>query len=325
MADVRRSVREWAQSVTPGPYLVALSGGGDSLALAWAASIECPKLGVLAGAVIVDHQLQEDSAEVAERAAEAARELGLQPVITKQVRVGARGGLEEAARHARYQAFREAMAETGALGVLLAHTEDDQAETVLMGLARGSGPASLKGMPAQDPPFWRPLLSLPRATLRRALEDAGVSWWEDPHNTDDRFLRARVRHTVMPVVEEHLGPGVTAALARTAELFRQDADYLDLLARDVADASVEEERPGRASVAVEVLERLPDALATRVIRRMAQSVAATTPTSVQMSQVMALVRAWRGQASVALGGASVERTGAKITVTAEKPTKGRRK
>jgi tRNA(Ile)-lysidine synthase len=190
MADVRRSVREWAHSVTPGPYLVALSGGGDSLALAWAAGIEGPKLGFSVGAVIVDHQLQDDSAEVAGRAADQARELGLQPVLTKNVSVGSSGGLEEAARQARYQAFREAMAETGALGVLLAHTEDDQAETVVMGLARGSGPASLKGMAPADPPFWRPLLALPRSTLRRALEDAGVTWWDDPHNLDDRFLHA---------------------------------------------------------------------------------------------------------------------------------------
>lgn len=324
MADLRRVVREWAQSVPPGLYLVALSGGGDSLALGWAAGIECPKLGLSVGGVIVDHQLQEGSAEVAERAAERAREFGLQPVITKQVVVGSGGGMEDAARQARYQAFREALAETGARGVLLAHTEDDQAETVLMGLARGSGPASLKGMAAADEPFWRPLLALPRATLRRALEDAGVSWWEDPHNRDDRFLRARVRHQVMPVIEEHLGPGAAAALARTADLFRQDSGYLDELAREVVDASVREDNRGHARIAVSVLELLPDALATRVLRRMAQSVRATSPTHAQMAAMMALVRSWRGQASVSLGGARVERTGDTITVKAGKPEKGRR-
>lgn len=323
MANVRRAVREWAQSASPGTYLVALSGGGDSLALAWAASIECPKLGVSIGAVIVDHQLQADSAEVASRAAGQARDLGLQPVITKQVRVGSSGGLEEAARRARYQAFREAMAETGALGVLLAHTEDDQAETVLMGLARGSGPASLKGMAPEDPPFWRPLLSLPRSMLRVALEDAGLSWWEDPHNDDDCFLRARVRHRVMPLVEEHLGPGIAPALARTAELFRQDSQYLDELALELAEASVTEDSEGSVSVPVSVLEGLPDALATRVLRRMAQSIHATIPTHSQMAAMMALVRSWRGQSSVALGGASVERTGERITIRARKPARGR--
>ena len=325
MADVRRMVREWAQSATPGPYLIALSGGGDSLALAWAASIECPKLGISIGAVIVDHQLQADSADVASRAADQARDLGLLPVVTKRVSVGSAGGLEEAARRARYQAFREVIAETGALGILLAHTEDDQAETVLMGLARGSGPASLKGMAPEDPPFWRPLLTLPRATLRLALQDAGLSWWEDPHNDDDRFLRARVRHRVMPLIEEHLGPGIAQALARTAELFRQDSQYLDELARKLAEASVSEDTEGSVSVPVSVLEGAPDALATRVLRRMAQSVHATTPTHSQMTAMMALVQSWRGQSSVALGGASVERTGETIIMRAGKPAKGRTK
>ena len=191
MADTRRAVREWAQSLdkpSEGLYLVALSGGGDSLALAWAAALELPKLGLQIGAVIVDHQLQTDSADVAARAARSAEGWGLSPVLTKVVKVGSGEGPEDAARQARYGAFSEALKETGAVGLLLAHTEDDQAETVVLGLARGSGPGSLKGMAKTDGPYHRPLLGVRREVLRSALTDAGEPWWEDPHNSDPRFL-----------------------------------------------------------------------------------------------------------------------------------------
>lgn len=305
MADVRRAVREWALSSedTPGSlYLVALSGGGDSAALAWAASEELPKRGIRIGAVIVDHQLQVDSAGVASRAADQASGWGLSPVMMKTVEVGTDGGPEDAARNARYRAFTEALAETGSRGILLAHTQDDQAETVLLGLARGSGPASLKGMAARDRAFHRPLLSLPRSTLRSALEDAGQSWWEDPHNSDTRFARVRVREALMPALEKELGPGVSRALARTAELFRQDSDALDELAGAVSDSAVVREGPGHWSVPVSVLEGLSDALLSRVLKGLAHAAGATALGYVHIGEMMKLVRAWSGQAEVTLGG-----------------------
>lgn len=135
--------------VVPGSVadvLVALSGGTDSLALAAATAFEAPRAGLRAGAVIVDHGLQTGSADVAERAAAQARELGLDPVLVRRVEVGTDGGPEAAAREARYAALAEAASETGASAVFLGHTLDDQAETVLLGLARGSGAASLSGM-----------------------------------------------------------------------------------------------------------------------------------------------------------------------------------
>jgi len=312
MADLRRAVREWGEQWPAGSaplHLVALSGGGDSLALAWAAGIELPKLGHRVGAVIVDHQLQPSSAEVAQNAARAATSWGLSPVLVKTIDVASSGGPEEAARKARYQAFSEAMGETQAVGVLLAHTQDDQAETVLLGLARGSGPGSLKGMAANDGPYSRPLLSLPRATLRQALMDAGVSWWEDPHNTEERFSRVRVRHRVLPVLEEEIGPGITGALARTAELFRQDAEALDSFAHTVFEEHVHSDAAGAGAVAVEVsvLESQPTAIASRVVRMMVASVGGGVPNHPQMAAIMALVTSWRGQSAVALAGANVER------------------
>src|SRR5215207_3414871 len=145
IADVRRAVR----AVLPpaGLVLVALSGGADSLALAAATAFEAPRAGCRAGAVIIDHGLQQGSAEVAARAAAQAAELGLQPVLVRRVAVApaGEGGPEASARIARYAALDAAAHETGAVLVLLGHTLDDQAETVLLGLARGAGAASLSG------------------------------------------------------------------------------------------------------------------------------------------------------------------------------------
>ncbi len=318
MADVRRAVRDWASSGTAPAgslLLVALSGGSDSLALAWAASLELPKLGLRVGAVIVDHQLQENSDQVASHAAEQATTLGLNPVVVKRVQVGRSGGPEDAARTARYQALTEALHETGAWGVVLAHTEDDQAETVLLGLARGSGPASLKGMAVTDGPYHRPLLAIPRATIRQALTDAGIEWWEDPHNTDSAYARVRVRQTVLPAVEEALGPGIAPALARTADLFRSDSDALDTLASGLYEQVIHTPSSDVIRVSVAELEGEPDALVSRVIRMMVGAIGATPPTYSQMRQILALVRSWRGQSAVAVAGASVVRIDHHIEVS----------
>lgn len=329
MADLRRAVREWALragDVTDQLYLVALSGGGDSAALAWAASEELPKLGVRLGAVIVDHQLQSDSAGVALRAANQASGWGLAPVMVKTVEVGVSGGPEDAARTARYRAFSEAQVETGARGILLAHTEDDQAETVLLGLARGSGPGSLKGMASRDGHVHRPFLGLSRQTLRLALEDAGQSWWEDPHNSDPRFTRVRVRNELMPVLEKELGPGVSRALARTADLFRQDSEALDGLALGVVDRAVVQGKPGHWSVPVDALEPLPDAILSRVLKHFAETAGATALSHVHVGEMTRLVRDWSGQADVSMSGAVVGRAGgslhARIGVVARGKDKG---
>ena len=322
MADVRRAAREWAGSLDASPgrvlYLVGLSGGGDSLALAWALSEEAPALGVEVGAVIVDHGLQPDSGDVARRAATEAEKLGLQPVLVKSVALDASSNVEENARIARYRAFTEALRETGAQGVVLAHSLDDQAETVLLGLTRGSGPSGLKGMAPQDGTVHRPFLGIERATLRQALEDAGVAWWEDPHNSDERFARVRVRHQVLPVLEQELGPGVAGALARTAELFRADSTALDAEASDWFDRHAVSAKDGSWSVPVDALEQASVALQTRALRMLVMRVGGGAPSYAQTTQLRRLWEQWKGQSAMDVSGASVERRDGQIVARASR-------
>ena len=211
------------------PVLVACSGGADSLALAAAVAFEAPRAGVPAGAVTVDHGLQAGSAARADRTADLLRNLGLDPVTVVRVEVGRDGGPEAAARTARYAALWTAAADRGAR-IALGHTLDDQAETVLLGLGRGSGPRSVAGMVVDRPPFWRPLLGIRRATTRAACAALELPVWDDPWNTDPAYTRVRLRTEALPLLEDVLGGGVAPALARTAALLREDLDLLDRLA-----------------------------------------------------------------------------------------------
>jgi tRNA(Ile)-lysidine synthase len=290
---VRRALAELPHETT---VLVACSGGADSLALAAATAFEAPKLGLRAGAVIVDHGLQADSAHVAETAAEQCRSLGLDPVQVRAVEVGSEGGPEGAARTARYDALRDAADEFGADVVLLAHTRDDQAETVLLGLARGSGARSLAGMAATAGLLRRPLLEVPRSATAAACIASGLRPWHDPHNDDPTYQRVRVRHEVLPVLEESLGPGVTEALARTAGLLRADADALDALAADLAETAVR--RTGDEVICdIGMLEAEPTALRTRALRQAALEAGCRSNdlNAGHIAAVDALVTDWRGQ------------------------------
>jgi len=193
VAEVRGAVRACVADLAAGDLvLVACSGGADSLALAAAAAFVAPRLGLRAGGVTVDHGLQPGSAERAgEIAAQMAR-LGLDPVQSVAVTVpppATAAGPEAAARSVRYAALDQAAAAHGAVAVLLGHTLDDQAETVLLGLARGSGGRSLAGMPARRGRYRRPLLAVRRASTAAACADLDLKPWQDPHNADFRFTR----------------------------------------------------------------------------------------------------------------------------------------
>ena len=299
VAAVRLAVRRGLADLAAGDLvLVAASGGADSLALAAATAFEAPRLGLRAGAVTVDHGLQAGSAQRAAEVASVLTVLGLAPVDVCTVQVGAGGGPEAAARAARYQALAAAADEHSAQAVLLAHTRDDQAETVLLGLARGSGGRSLSGMAPVARRYRRPLLQLDRETVRSAADALPV--WDDPHNSDPAFARVRVRQEALPALETAFGPGVAAALARSAALLRADADALDGWAEQAHDAVAGPD----GSLDVAALAVLPVAVRSRVIRRAALSAGAPAGDlqAEHVEGVDALITDWHGQGPLHLPG-----------------------
>ncbi|WP_109470899.1 tRNA lysidine(34) synthetase TilS [Ornithinimicrobium cavernae] len=318
---VRRSLT--SLGLAGSPVLVACSGGADSLALAAAAGFVVPRAGGTVGAVVVDHGLQAGTAAVAEAAAAQCRTLGLAPVEVVRVRVETtREGPESAARDARHTALTDAAERVGAAAVLLGHTRDDQAEQVLLGLARGSGTRSLAGMPPARPArpgsavrLVRPFLSVPRAATEGTCRELGLTPWSDPHNDDEGFTRVRARK-ILPVLERELGPGVAAALARTADLLRDDAEALDAAAHTAYG------RLGDPPWPVSGLVGLPAAVRRRVWRELA--LAAGSPsgalTGEHLRGVDSLVTHWRGQGPVDLpGGLRIHRRGDLVTLLDRNP------
>ena len=306
-ARVRAALSDLADAFPGGLVLVGFSGGADSLALLSATCFEAPKAGLGAGAVVVDHGLQPESADVAARAAAQAAALGAAPVRVERVEVGSGGGPEAAARTARHAALGRVADELGAVCLLLAHTRDDQAETVLLGLARGSGARSLAGMRPVTGRVRRPLLTVPRADTLAACAAERLSWWDDPHNRDDAHARARVRHRLLPAMEDQLGPGIRDALARSADLLRLDADAMDELAGDLlaaATAGVPGKEDSGVQLEVDVLLGAPAALRHRALR--AAAIDAGCPAgdlaAVHVAAVDRLVTGWHGQRGVDLPG-----------------------
>lgn len=313
VAAVRLGVRRSLEQLEAGAIvLAACSGGADSLALAAALAFEAPRLGLRAGAVTIDHGLQPGSAEQAARVVAVMHELGLDPVHRVRVQVAGRGpgarypGPEAAARQARYAALDAVAAESGAAAVLLGHTLDDQAETVLLGLARGSGARSLAGMDASAGGYLRPLLGLRREQTREACSALDLRPWDDPQNADPAYARTRVRQRLLPLMEELLGPGIAEALARTADRLRDDADALDGLADAAAHELMRDwDSPaGGCALDVDGLAALPRAVRTRVLRRAAVTAGAPSGslTARHIADLDALVTSWHGQGAADLPG-----------------------
>jgi tRNA(Ile)-lysidine synthase len=263
---VRRGLADLDDERADRPLLVACSGGADSLALLSATVFEARRSARHVVGVTVDHGLQEGSAGHADRVVAHMAALGADETVAVRVQVDAAGlGVEAAAREARYAVLEEVADRSGSGVVLLGHTLDDQAETVLLGLTRGSGGRSLAGMRPAFGPFRRPLLSITRAQTEEACRAEGIEFWRDPHNDDPRFTRSRVRHRVLPVLEEELGPGIAAALARTADSLRPDMEALDELAeRLYAEARLDDGLD--AGLDLGRLAGRPVALVTRVLR-----------------------------------------------------------
>lgn len=328
VAAVRLAVRRVLADLPAGAMtIVACSGGADSLALAGALAFEAPRAGLQAGGITIDHGLQDGSAARADAVVRTLADLGLDPAGSVAVTVDGEGGMENAARNARYAALDRAADRLGVAAVLLGHTRDDQAETVLLGLARGSGARSLAGMPpALKRPtarghvlYLRPLLELDRATMRRACLAMGLEPWDDPHNDDPAYTRVRVRHQALPVLEETIGPGVAEALARTARMLRDDADALDGLAAraydELLDDAFDHSEEGHTvegrtvegrtvAIRVDGLEELHRAVRTRVLRMAAVKAGSPPGTlaAVHVDAVDRLVTAWHGQQQVDLPG-----------------------
>jgi tRNA(Ile)-lysidine synthase len=309
VAALRAAVRS-GLTATTGPVLVGCSGGADSVALAAALAFEAPRAGRQVGAVTVDHGLQPGSAEQAERTAALLRSLRLSPVLVVPVTVGTAGGPEGAAREARSAALRSAAADCNGT-IALGHTLDDQAETVLLGLARGSGPRSVAGMVEHRPPFWRPLLGLRRETTRAACAAQELPVWDDPWNTDPAYTRVRLRTEALPLLDDVLGGGVAPALARTAALLREDLDALDALAGDELAALLGPD----GALPAGPLADLPAALRRRVLRGWLIRSGVPDLQAAHLAAVDALLTRWRGQGRADLpGGTGVVRASGRLTV-----------
>jgi tRNA(Ile)-lysidine synthase len=291
VAEVRRAVRTALAGLPPpyraAPVLVACSGGADSMALA-AAALAVRGAGAV-HAVVVDHGLQDGSAKQAAATAKLLDGLGV-PTDVRRVDVTGGGGLEAAARRARYAALRAARPHPDS-AVLLGHTLDDQAETVLLGLGRGSGSRSLAGMRAWDPPWSRPLVCVRRTVTKAACVAAGLPVWDDPHNSDPRFTRVRLRHDVLPLLEDVLAGGVAEALARTADQLREDADALDAVAAGIL-AEVHDPPPRCTAIGGPVAETAAETAEAAGSVHLAPL--ATTPPALRRR----VLRAWLTAASV---------------------------
>lgn len=240
--------------------------------------------------VVVDHQLQPGSGDVAAKAAAALRELGLSPVEVRKVEVASTGfGPEAAARDARHAALNAAADDLGCEAILLGHTLDDQAEQVLLGLARGSGTRSLAGMRPARGRLLRPFLGLRRSETLEICAVEELDPWHDPTNSDPSFARSRTRVEVMPVLEEKLGPGVAESLARTAAILQQDADFLEDLANETYHSLVQKTSDG-AWLPEDAVRDLPPALRFRVIAKAAADVGGQQPGYGRLQAAEALLR-----------------------------------
>lgn len=308
---VRSAVRSALETFEAGDLIiVAVSGGADSLALAYALSLEAPKFAIQLHAVTIDHQLQPGSGVQALKIVEQLNALAIETTIEK-VSVEVTEGLEASARKARYAALDSISTTLNAAGIFLGHTRDDQAESVLLGLARGSGTRSLSGMAVRNGKYIRPLLSITREQTVSMCQEVGLLAWTDPHNSDLNFARVRVRLQAMPILEKTIGPGISDALARSAELLRQDADALDALAeREINQIDL-------SDLACDYLANLPRAIRSRVLRAAIYAAGAPSGSisAEHVGSIEALVTAWSGQGAAHLpGGVKVERFSGRLSL-----------
>ena len=310
---IRSAVRNALKDFTAGDLiLVAASGGADSLALAHALSLEAPKLALRVEGVTVDHQLQSQSSVQAEKVVAALKTMGIEKIHVIKVDVDITDGLEASARRARYKVFQQALETYGSKVFLLGHTKNDQAEGVLLGLARGSGTKSLSGMAEISGPFIRPFLNVDRSTTQAACVESGIEYWNDPHNLNTEFTRVRVRESILPLIEKEIGPGIVDALSRSAKILREDATALDEWAERVFD----EVNP--SDIEISLLADLPIAVRSRVLRLAIYDAGAPSGSisATHLAPIEAFVSDWRGQGHTSLpGGVKVCRISGRLSLS----------
>jgi tRNA(Ile)-lysidine synthase len=304
-----------AANTKPGQkLLIAVSGGADSMALASATLFESKKLQLQIATVTIDHGLQKASAKVTEQTLEKLQKIGLTETWSKKVKVGTKGGPEAAARAARYEALESIRVESKSDFIVLGHTANDQAETVLLGLTRGSGAKSLSGMSVRSERLLRPLLSIERKTTEQFCKDEKISPWQDPQNKDLKFLRVRIRKVVLPFLEKQLGNGIFSNLIRTSSQLQEDDQYLGQVAAK-AFKKVAKAGSNSLSLSQPDLVKLPDAIRNRVIKS-AIDYFEVESSRVHVLAVVDLVLNWHGQKPLTLPGVRVERKGKTITLKA---------
>ena len=310
---IRLAVRNCLTSNTkPGQkLLIAVSGGADSLALAAACEFEAKKLGVKIAAAVIDHSLQKGSDKVAAQTAKTLAALGFEEVVVKKITVGKAGGPEAAARTARYAALETLRQKTKSHFIVLGHTSSDQAETVLLGLVRGSGSKSLSGMSEKTGFLLRPLLGVERATTEAFCKDSGIKYWSDPQNQDKKFLRVMIRKLVLPFLEKQIGGSVAASLVRTSDQLREDNTYLESQS-DKSFKKYAKVSGSGISFDAKALEKLPAAILNRVIKKSLDSFGSESSRT-HVLAVSDLVLSWHGQKPLALPGVRVVRKGNTIS------------
>jgi tRNA(Ile)-lysidine synthase len=307
--EIRKAVKPWIADSSQ-TILFGCSGGADSMALALALFLEANQTKVIP--VVVDHGLQDGSAQITSQTISKLKEIGYTQVETAVAQVKITDGLEASARRARYQIFNQFIDTYRPKYFLLAHTLNDQAETVLLGLARGSGARSLSGMAVENNIYVRPLLKISRQTTVAACHEGGIEIWSDPHNDDLRFARVRARKNALPILEENLGPGITEALVRSADLLRDDADALDSFALEYFAQT------DPLNLSVNELERLPRAIRTRVLRLAIYQAGAPAGSlsAEHINGAEALISDWHGQKELSLpGDVKLLRNSGRITLS----------
>jgi tRNA(Ile)-lysidine synthase len=310
--EIRKAVKPWLSDPSQ-TILFGCSGGADSMALALALFLEANGTKVIP--IVVDHGLQPGSAEITTQTISKLKDIGYTQIESAIAQVKITDGLEASARRARYQIFNQFIDTHQPKYFLLAHTSNDQAESVLLGLARGSGARSLSGMALENNIYVRPLLKISRQTTVAACGEGGVEFWSDPHNDDLRFARVRTRKNVLPNLEENLGPGITEALVRSADLLRDDADALDSFAQEYFAQT------DPLNLSVNELERLPRAIRSRVLRLAIYQAGAPSGSlsAEHINGAEALISDWHGQKELSLpGDVKLLRNSGRITLSTNK-------